>query len=319
MENRSALNNIDGYRRLFLDAAFWQPAVQAVLQRHGLQPAAPVETGAAGTCPTFIVGRRWVVKFFGRLFNGGESFRVEAEANRLAALDPAIPRAAVAAAGELGDSDWPWPYLIFAYIDGQSTGQLAEQIDRQGWQQIAADLGRITRRLHALPLAGSRVFDATGTAWRAFLQEQRAQCVRNHRGWDTLPKHWIAQIEPFLPPLEDLAGPVHLIHADLTSDHLLGRIENGRWQTLALIDFGDALAGDLYYELGPLYLDLFGCDRETLRVFLDAYGVTSTQRAVLPRRALASALLHQFNLFENVPEAAFQAKTLNEFAGFLYG
>jgi hygromycin-B 7''-O-kinase len=39
-----------------------------------------------------------------------------------------------------------------------------------------------------------------------------------------------------------------------------------------LIDFGDAMVGDLHYELAALHLDLFDCDKRLLRQFLDHYG-----------------------------------------------
>ncbi|MBE0699083.1 MAG: phosphotransferase, partial [Anaerolineaceae bacterium] len=130
------------------------------------------------------------------------------------------------------------------------------------------------------------------------------------------------QIEKFLPPLETLVDhnrPVHLIHSDLTRDHLLGQVVEGRWQTLGLIDFGDAMTGDLLYELAALHLDLFRGDRRLLSTFLAAYGLNPAERSGLARKALATALLHQFNVFGGLPPEMLQVKTLEALAETLWG
>ena len=112
--------------------------------------------------------------------------------------------------------------------------------------------------------------------------------------------------------------PPHLIHADLTRDHLLGRVVDGRWQSLALIDFGDAMTGDLLYELSALHLDMFRGEKRLLRAFLDAYGMTEEARAALPHQALATSLLHQFNDFEALEPGRLAARTLEELADDLW-
>jgi aminoglycoside phosphotransferase (APT) family kinase protein len=101
-----------------------------------------------------------------------------------------------------------------------------------------------------------------------FLLHQISRCRSNHLEWGALPARLIDQVENYLLPVEallDLAYPPHLIHADITGDHLLGRINNEVWHSLGIIDWGDAMSGDLFYELQALYLDLFRCDREMLR------------------------------------------------------
>lgn len=322
MEPLSALEQIEAYRRLFTDANFWMPYVQEVCRRHVLSPAGPVSVGVPGTYPAFIVGDQWLVKFFGRLFEGGQSFAAEREAGRLVSLDPAIPTAQIRAAGELGGPGWPWPYLVFAYIPGKSLGERIEQVSPQDWLRIAREMGGLVRRLHALPLAGSPVFPDHYTDYLEFLGAQRAACQRNQRGWGTLPAHLLAQLERFVPPPDQLVGlhrPPHLIHADLTLDHLLGKVINGRWQTLALIDFGDAMTGDLLYELAALHLDLFRADRRLLGAFLDSYELPLEERVDLPRRALAMALLHQFNVLACLPGQMLAADSLEELAQRIWG
>ena len=89
----------------------------------------------------------------------------------------------------------------------------------------------------------------------------------------------------------------HLIHADLTQDHLLGRLEGGRWTSLALIDFGDARTGSLFYELPALHFSLFGGDKRLLAAFLQGYRYAGPTGEDFACRAMACALLHQFDVF----------------------
>lgn len=318
------LEQIEGYRVLFTDTKFWTPFVKEMCARHRLGCQA-VRTGIPGTCPTFIVDERWVVKFFGRLFEGRASFEAEREAARMAAQDPLIRIARVIAAGAARTGEppaWPWPYLIFDYIPGESIGQAREHLRRADRLRAAQMLGDTLRRIHALSLAGSPVFPNGHAPYRRFLEAQRAACVDHQRAWGSLPAHLVAQIDAFMPPLDALVDDhlsPHLIHADLTADHLLGQAQDGCWTALALIDFGDAMTGSLYYELAALHLDLFKGDPEMLAAFLDTYGLDAALRASLPRRALAAALLHRFDVFQAVPRALLQAETLDALARELWG
>lgn len=321
MEPLTALDQIESYRRLFTDANLWAPYVTEVCHRHKLTPCGPIYTGVPGTYPTFIVGEHWVVKFFGRLFEGGQSFMAEREAGRLVAQDPAIPAARICAAGELGGPNWPWPYLVFTYIPGRSLGEQIGLVSYPDRLRIAGEMGALIRRLHELPLVDSLVFPNRHTEHLQFLENQHANCLHNHRAWGTLPAHLLNQIEAFLPTpaqLIDTCRPPHLIHADLTLDHLLGKIVDGHWKTLALIDFGDAMTGDLLYELAALHLDLFQTDPRLLGVFLDHYGLPAEERANLPRRAMAMALLHQFDVLAALPAELLVSDSLDALAQRLW-
>ena len=61
------------------------------------------------------------------------------------------------------------------------------------------------------------------------------------------------------------------------------------------------MTGDLLYELAALHLDLFAGDPRLLAAFLDAYGLPAAQRADLPRKALATALLHRSTCLPGCP------------------
>lgn len=316
----AALDDLEQYRRLFTDAALWAPFVRAVCASHGLAPCERVRVGIPGTCPAFIVEDRWVVKFFGRLFDGAASYAVEQAAGRMALADPRIPTANLRAWGTLGGEGWPWPYLIFDYIDSVSVGEVWTELDAEEKLRIARELGGIARALHGLPLPPDGPFPLSHAPYEQFLAQQRAGCAERHREWGSLPEHLVEQIDAYLPPTDhliDRSRSPHLIHADLTGDHLLGRLHNGHWQTLALIDFGDARTGDFLYELAALHLDLFHGETAPLTAFMAAYGQQSP--VDFPRRALATCLLHQFNVFWALPPERLRQPTLQALAYALFG
>ena len=168
------------------------------------------------------------------------------------------------------------------------------------------------------------IFPSGCSTYDAFIQQQYARCNDLHRTADDLPSHLVDQIETFLllpDEFTQTALKLILIHADLTRDHLLGRIEHGRWITSGLIDFGDAMPGELAYELVALHLDLFGCDKRLLSAFLDSYGIPHSHRANLFFRAMSAALLHRFPVFvglkDSIP-ALHEIATLQELSSFLW-
>jgi hygromycin-B 7''-O-kinase len=297
-----SLETLEGYRDLFYDPDYWRPYVQAVCRKHFQVEECRVQAVLPGTYPTFIADDRWVVKFFGRLFDGEASFEKELEISQLLKHGPQIPTHELVAHGSLleKNDDWPWPYLIFKYVDGVSLGEVMDQLSLPERIAIAAQLGRIVRQFHSLSVSGSQIFAHSWQGYAEFLHLQAANCRSNHQTWGSLPPHLIDQVEDYLLPIEKLIDwrrQPHLIHADLTRDHLLGKWEGRKWQTLALIDFGDARVGDLLYELVALYLDLFTVDPRLLRVFLDAYGSDLAKDDEFPHRALSTALMHEFDVF----------------------
>jgi hygromycin-B 7''-O-kinase len=293
------LEQLDGYVRHFMDLQLWEPYVRWVCANNAL-PCQQVRGGLAGTCPTFIVDERWVVKFFGRLFDGGSAFAVEREAARLVSLVEEIPAATLLASGQLfpqGES-WPWPYLVFAFIPGASIGEASAAIAAEERMKIGAEMGRIVCKLHQIALDDSPLFHPIWSEYLDFLTAQRGGCADRHRKWGSLPQRLIDQIDAYLTPADEwieAGNKPHLIHADLTRDHLLGQVKQGRWTTGGLIDFGDARVGDLYYELAALNLDLFDADQQMLKHFLDAYGDHHADDR-FQRKAMSAALLHQFDV-----------------------
>lgn len=322
MHELDVLSHLDGYRKSFLDAGLWAPYLRVIARRHGLDPAEPVRVGLAGTCPTFIVGDCWVIKLFGELFDGEASFQTELAVNRLLAGTGEWPVPALLASGNLdpAGASWPWPYLVFAYLPFASYGEQSTRVHAQDKQDLAVELGRFCRRLHALPIPPGWLLPPPRHDYASYLVERRTQCAADLASWGSLPPHLLDELDEFLPPVEALLPPgvpSSLIHADLTRDHILGQEVGGHWKTRGIIDFGDARIGDIYTELNALHLDLFARDKRLLGAFLDAYGMDPWLAEDFARKAMAAALLFPFDALSSVPHAR-TAATLEELADFIW-
>ena len=299
------LDRLDRYVALFTDAAFFCPYVEEVCRRHALEPDNPVRVGVPGTCPVFIVAGRWLVKFFGRLFDGERAFSVERAAAALLSEHPVMPVPRLLGEGALDPpgAAWPWPYLIYEYIDGISIGEVFDRISLEDRLRVVRQMGRWTRALHSLPIPPGGPFAADFGPHLQFLEAQHPGCAQRLKGWGSFPERLLPQVAEYLLAAEALILPgeaVHLIHADLTTDHLLGRLDGGRWTSLAVIDFGDAVTGGLLYELAALHSGLLAGDRALLEAFLDAYGYSGPTGPDFARRAMTCSLLHQFDVFNGL-------------------
>ena len=321
-----SFDNFDHYCQHFMDPDFWTPHVLDVCARHGF-PAESIRSGLAGTYPTFIVSERWVVKFFGRLFDGQQAHAVEQAAGRLLCGWKTLPVAQIQAEGQLRDESggWPWPYLVYNFLPGVSIGEVYEQVLPEEKLRLARDMGRVVRELHGLPLPAEGPLRRDWAPFHAFLSELYAACPARLAEWKAFPSHLLAQVNGFLPPLDELIDESALprfLHGDLTRDHLLGQVREGRWTTSGWIDFGDARAGDPFYEWVALHLDLFGGDCALMGAFLDAYGLPADQRSGFARRAMAYTLLFPFNVtgmhMERHPELS-GCGTVEELAEKIWG
>jgi Ser/Thr protein kinase RdoA (MazF antagonist) len=293
------LSSLQSYTRLFYDDRFWTPYVVQACAQHGI-PCQQVSGGIPGTFPTFIVDRQVVVKFFGRLFDGAHSFAVERAIARSLAELPHIPAAPLLGEGALdpAGADWHWPYLIFNFLEGKSYGEVRQQLTQANQTRLASQLGGWVQAIHALPVPPDGPFENTWAGYAAFLSRQSEDCRARLAVWASLPDRLLSQVEDYLLPVADLINlstRPHIIHADLTGDHLLGQVTEGRWITRGLIDFGDARIGNIFYELPALHLDFFQGDLRMLSAFLEGYSFVPPPD--FPRRALSFCLLHEFDLF----------------------
>ena len=280
-----------------------------------------------GTYPTFIVDDRWVVKLFGRLFDGVLAYYTEKQVISLLVLDNSIPAPKIIASGTLCEASesWSWLYHIYEYIPGINIREVDDQVSFEDKLKLARYMDEITKGLHALPLANVPLFQSSWDTYIKLLEVQRRQCEKTHQYWNTIPAHLIEQIDSYLLPVDglvDCSAAPHLIHADITREHILGQLDGGRWVTWGIIDFGDAMVGDLFYELVALHLDLFRGDKRLLNAYLNAYRLDPHVHQMLPTNAMTMTLLHRFNVLDRVisslPSQMSGVATLDELAVLLW-
>jgi hygromycin-B 7''-O-kinase len=296
------LYNLDGYRQYFTDARFWEPFVLLVSAREQILVDRQPRSGLPGTFPTFIVSERWVVKFFGPLFDGLACFKVEQAVSRL--LSPQdFPVPSLLACGSLYPPDgaeFHWPYLIYEYIPAASIGEVYDLVSFASMRTLARQLGRLISRMHSLRLPPDSVIPCDWKFYLDHLTRLSSDCQQRHIAWGSLPSQLLAEIPDYLLPPSALLPPAHspsLIHADLTRDHLLGDLQDGEWKLRAIIDFGDALSGDLFYELVVLHLEIFDADLRLLREFLAAYKPSPYYLEGFTRKVMTLTLLHPYDAF----------------------
>lgn len=324
---RPVIASLEEYGRIFRDLAFWRPYVIEICRRHGRGDAPDVRETHPGTYPVFIVNESYVVKIFGEWVHGAWCHRFERAMYDLLPGDPAIPAPALVAGGELfsGDDDWPWPYLVSTVLPGRPLHEDAALLGDDGRRDVAMFLGDVLRRVHALRPATDSPLALTWTAFDDLMRQQRDGLTARHRGWSTLPARLIAQIDGWLPPLDELidhGAPPHALHGDLNADHVFGLREGDRWRPTEIIDFGDAVTGDRAYDLVALHLGTFAGDRRWLRTFLDAYGFDAGLRRDFARRQLAMTLLHEFNVLGGIVPRHLELaamESLDELAERLWG
>jgi len=294
----AALDSLPGYSHYFKDASLWEPYVRLVAaQELDCQPIF-IRSGKAGTFPTFIVDERWVIKFFGSLFDGAEAFSVEVAAAHILQADPTFPSPRLVGEGILTEQPSPWRFLIFEFLPGIPFGDVYDRVSPVEREKVAELMGIFIRRLHQLPLNVESALPPERCNFSQYISQRLDICLQEQRRWNTLPGHLLAQVEDYLLPLDELVDgeSLHFIHADLTGDHLLGWLQNGSWRATGLIDYGDAMVGNLYYELPALYLDLFHCDSRLLQVFFRTYGYDQPLDSRFKRILMSYLLLFPFNI-----------------------
>ncbi len=284
------------YAAWFTDVSVWRPYVEHVAQRHGLGPPGELSVGVPGSHPVFGTGS-CVVKFYAPHWPRNAA----AEARTYAALasSPALPVPRLLAEGTLfPEADrWPWPYIAVTRIPGRSVGELRADLSAADLVAMARALAPSVRALHHLQLPEGA--DRLWTERREALRVQAPARRRAEGGW---PQTLLAELPAYLEATCRSSAPLRLVHADITEDHVLLRPATTGWRLAGLIDFADAFVGDAAYDLVPLGLSLFRCDRGALAAFLDAYGPDPAWGEDWRRRATAHLLMFPFGVQQTLAD-----------------
>ncbi|MFB5663475.1 phosphotransferase family protein [Alteribacillus sp. HJP-4] len=268
----SSFNTDSDYSMLLHDENFWNFFVEKILKHHGLS-GREIIAGIGGTFPAFICGDV-VVKLFGYVRAWRESFASERAAHKLLATDSEIAAPRLIAEGELFcGAEESWPCLITTRMPGVNWKD--DALSEAERIQITADLGRQLRRVHQLQ-------PSPDIAALAHWQNLNVSAAAKQ---SSLPPHLADQIDDFLGTLDSFEPA--FVHSDIVGLHVF--VDKGR--LAGIIDWGDAMVNDRHYEIIQIYRDLFDCNKELLKIFLEA---SSWQiGSNFPKQALGLAFYRQ--------------------------
>ena len=296
----------------------WLAAAAEVCRREGIAAEIGIRTLPGGLYPAVRMDGH-VIKLYGPWRDGPGTRRAELAALRTLAADPDLPVPRLVGQGSL---DEDWEYLVETFVAGEPFGDAREALAPDALDAVAVWLGGFVRRLHAVPLDPARAA-AAAREFDAFSARRRARAVATWTEEDRLPAHLVAQLEAWLPGADELAipdGGAVLLHADLHSGHVLGRLADGRFVPEGVIDLNRARIGHPLYELGPIWRLPSRATRAQMAAFLAAAGLPGSGEPGFPRLALAWCLLHegvgQSRL--ELPGVA-EAATLDELAERAFG
>lgn len=269
-----------------LAADLWQPALTEICRRHGLDPAllAPVAGGSSVIRSAGEVVIKLMPPFWAK------DCAAEIAVLQVLSRDPELPVPRLLASGELEG----WPYFVMSRLPGIFCTELWDTLPEPAKFALMAELGRLLRQLHALPVDG---LDAIRVDWPAFVQAQCEGFLARQQAYGVAPElarelqACLAAEAPALAAERDAV----LMHCELMPAHLLLEPTDEAWRISGLIDFGDPLVGHHGYEFGGVFV-FFTAGRPDLRcAFLQAYGYHKADFGPdLARRLMAAALLHRF-------------------------
>ena len=261
------------------DVEYWSPYVAAVLERHDL-PADRIEAPFIGTFPTFLAGDV-VVKLFADTFDGARSFAAERAMCELVRSAPGIPAPELLGSGQLFDPGdrwhWHWPYLITERIAGTAIREASATAP------IAGQLGAAVAQLH-------RLTPPAVVAARDLLPSLRSEATPRQCSYG-MPDHLALQIPDYLA---GASTERVLVHADLTADHAFVDSTG----LVGIIDWGDAIAADPWYELVAIHFDCLRADSALFAEFLEGYGWSDAPE--FPQQALRGVLEFQLDVISTI-------------------
>ncbi|MFC5722373.1 phosphotransferase family protein [Streptomyces gamaensis] len=313
----SEITSEETYAKLRNDPEFWEPWGRRALDLAGLAAPRALRIPGESTNPVLIADTGAVVKLYGEHWCGPESHAAESEAYEvLAGQDLPVPP--LLGRGELypGSSGWPWPFLVMATASGITWREASARADRPTQLTLARRFGAVLRRLHSVPLTGSRALRPDSPVFAELLTERRAATVADHREWGYLSDRLLDKVEDFLPDVDTLLDGLEpvFVHGDLHGTNLF--VDTESELVTGLIDFTDVYAGDPRYSLVQLHLNAFRADRELLAALLD--GAQWQVPESFAEDMLMFTFLHDFDVLEEVPTDLSGITDIGELARILW-
>lgn len=284
----TSISSFEEFEQFKLTSNIFEDVIKKILVRHNLHPKS-LTPFSEGTNIVFSCDENWVIK----LFPPFHQDQFESERLVLKALDSklSIQTPSIHCEGEIVG----WPYLIMTKLEGTLLETLWHTLNHQNKLVIMRELGLLIREVHALPTKGLETIDCH---WRCFIENQIKHCIENHRT-NKLSSNLLNEIPSYIEAVHDsllkIEKPV-LLTGEYTPMNFLVTHIDGLWHISGLIDFGDAMLGHYKYDLlGPGAFLIQG-DKQLLKAFLSAYGISADEMsAELSHQLTALMLLHKYS------------------------
>ncbi|MDE2893610.1 MAG: aminoglycoside phosphotransferase family protein [Chloroflexota bacterium] len=286
----------EDWTRIYRDVSVWRGLIDAICARerigYGQLRAASENTNAV-----FLLDRAFALKIYSPFW---DEFELERRLLEALSSKEQIPASELVGCGRIADgAGVSWPYVITRYCEARPFSEIREELPEHDAASLAAQLGRIVRRLHSLDV-GRFANAATARAWDDVVLERRRSSVSELPAAGVLGDNLESSVEAMLDDAIAAERPASrvVVHGDLGADHVLCSPSDGGWRIEALIDFGDAKIGVREYEWMPVWMGFCAGDPTLARAFLGAYDPSLLDDRGFPMRAVAWTLLHDFGADE---------------------
>ena len=286
----------EDWTRVYNDVSVWRGLIDAICAREGIGYRR-LRAASEHTNAVFLLDRAYALKIYSPFWN---EFELERRLLEELNSEEQIAVSELIGCGRIADgAGVVWPYLITRYCEARPFSEIRDDLPEGAPASLAAQLGRIVRRLHSLDV-GRFANAATTRAWNDVVMERRRSSVSELTAAGVLGDNLQSSVEAMLDDAIAADRPASrvVVHGDLGPDHVLCAPSDEGWRIEALIDFGDAKIGVREYEWMPVWMEFWGRDPMLARAYLGAYDPSLLDDRGFPMRAVAWTLLHDFGADE---------------------
>ncbi len=176
-------------------------------------------------------------------------------------------------------------------IAGMPLHEVWPLIPPQQRPALAHQYGRALAALHAMQPADT---DPGGIDWAVFCRDGIANWLERGSVRRLSAALQADGARYFRDHTASITGsPRVMLHGDLAPENLMVQEVNGQWTIAALIDFGNAMRGDAWFDLTAATILLEPGDRTIVHALLDGHAPGTSSRLAEVRPALmVNTLLH---------------------------
>jgi aminoglycoside phosphotransferase (APT) family kinase protein len=195
-----------------------------------------------------------------RIFASGR-LAWETERNILARVSASLPVPDVLLAGR-GDSDFPYPYLVYRWIEGVTLNKCRRHAPPAALLSLAEPLGRVLAGVASFSYADARNGESNAAQSKpstieALLPANEAMLLRGlarkRLGGGLADAMW-RRLEVSAVRLRALDHIACLVHGDLGGRNILvAPAEDGGWRISGLIDWEAAFSGSALWDVGSFF------------------------------------------------------------------